>query len=166
MAYWAYQRRVALSQLHIRVFSGGKFRSVFQALLSVISDTLAFFVSWRRTTRHQASPIHDIVISPSMSRFLKKKRTKKPSTSLGLPAQNVTPSTSTVTSVDQTDIALERLDWAELVANILYDISEASPILGPLKATSALLIRGLETARVISLVYFLLGRRMTCLLEH
>jgi hypothetical protein len=96
-----------------------------------------------------------------MRHFLKNKRRKQPSTTLDSPAQNVTPSTSTVTSTDQTDIALERLDWAELVAKILYDISDASPILGPLKATSALLGRGLETTRVTAMVYFIIEHRMT-----
>jgi hypothetical protein len=96
-----------------------------------------------------------------MRRFLKNKRAKKPSATLDSPTQNVTPSTSTVTSTDQTDIALERLDWAELVAKILYDISEASPILAPLKATSALLGRGLETTRVTAMVYFIIEHCMT-----
>jgi len=96
-----------------------------------------------------------------MRRFLKNKRTKKPSATLDSPAQHATPSTSTVTSTDQTDIALERLDWAELVAKILYDISDASPILGPLKATSALIGRGLETTRVTAMVYPIIEHCMT-----
>lgn len=40
------------------------------------------------------------------------------------------------------------LEWADLVANVLKDVSEASEILAPLKATMALVIRGLEITRV------------------
>jgi hypothetical protein len=96
-----------------------------------------------------------------MRRFLENKRKKKPSSTPDSPAQNATPSTSTVTSTDQTDIALERLDWAELVAKILYDVSDASPILGPLKATSALLGRGLETTRVTAMIYLIVEHCIT-----
>jgi hypothetical protein len=45
-------------------------------------------------------------------------------------------------------VSVERIDWALQITNIVKDISEGSQLLAPLKATCALIIRGLEITRV------------------
>lgn len=47
----------------------------------------------------------------------------------------------------------ETRDLSILVANIVKDISEATEMLTPLKSTMALIIRGLELARVGYFIY-------------
>jgi hypothetical protein len=84
-----------------------------------------------------------------MANFLKTRPKKGSKVPAATPSQNVTPSTSTLTSTELSDLPIERIDWALEIANIVKDISEGSPLLAPVKATCALIIRGLELARVI-----------------
>ena len=61
------------------------------------------------------------------------------------PPRNAVPSTPTG---EQSDLPIERIDLALEIASILKDASEGSPLLAPLKATCALIIRCLEVTRV------------------
>ena len=93
-----------------------------------------------------SSPVARASQMPNFLKSRPKKGSKLPTIT---PSQNVTPSTSTLTSTEQSDLPIERIDWALEIANIVKDISEGSPLLAPVKATCALIIRGLELARVM-----------------
>ena len=81
-----------------------------------------------------------------MSDFLKKGLKKVSKVTKRSVSQNVTPSAST--STEHYYAAIQKIDWALEIANILKDISEGSQLLAPLKASCALMIRGLEITRV------------------
>jgi hypothetical protein len=84
-----------------------------------------------------------------MPNFLKRRPKQGPKVTTTTLSANVTPSTSTVTSTEQSELLIERIDWALEIANIVKDVSEGSPLLAPVKATCALIIRGLQLARVM-----------------
>jgi len=83
-----------------------------------------------------------------MPGFFEKRRKKGPNVKPRSLSENAIPSTSSLTSIEQSNIAIERIDWALQITDIVKDISEGSQLLAPLKATCALLIRGLEITRV------------------
>ncbi|KIM27756.1 hypothetical protein M408DRAFT_164147 [Serendipita vermifera MAFF 305830] len=63
-------------------------------------------------------------------------------------SQNVTPSTSSLGSTEQTQGSIDKVDWALQIAYIVKEISEANQLLSPLKSACALIIRGLEATLV------------------
>ena len=83
-----------------------------------------------------------------MSDFLKKGLHKVSKAARSSVSRNVTPSTSTSGPTEQHYAQIEKIDWALEIAQIMKEISDGSPLLAPLKATCALIIRGLEVARV------------------
>jgi hypothetical protein len=83
-----------------------------------------------------------------MPDFLKKQRKKGLNVKFSSTSENAIPSTSSLASTEQSNVAIERIDWALQITNIVKDISEGSQLLAPLKATCALIIRGLEITRV------------------
>jgi len=89
-----------------------------------------------------------------MPPFFKKRKKKESKGGNSSLSQQATPSTSTLISVEHSDAAIERIDWALQIADILKDISEGSQLLAPLKTTCALIARGLEITRV-SLILFM-----------
>jgi hypothetical protein len=95
-----------------------------------------------------------------MPNFFKGRKRKGSKGTTSVPSQNVTPSTSTLTSTEQSDLHIERIDWVLEIAGIVKDISEGSPLLAPVKATCALIIRGLELTRVW-LRFLLCSTRLT-----
>lgn len=84
-----------------------------------------------------------------MDTLFKGRKQKGPKGATSVLSQNSSPSTSTLTSTEQSDLPIERIDWAVAITGIVKDISEGSPLLAPLKATCLLIIRGLELARVM-----------------